>query len=175
MEKYIGRYVVVVCFIVCSSSWYAFAQTAVKNPYYSRVDTTELRVSDKVWKQILPKDLYQVARKGATEQAFTGAYNDFDGLGTYYCAVCGNALFQSDAKFASTCGWPSFYEPIRDGSVFYQDDYSFNMHRIEVRCGRCDSHLGHVFDDGPVTGKRYCMNSISLQFEPDKKQNFLKK
>ncbi|TDS17409.1 peptide-methionine (R)-S-oxide reductase MsrB [Sphingobacterium paludis] len=174
MKMYSGYYVVsLFCFICCAFVSSVQAQTAsVKNPYYSRVDTTELRVSDEVWKKILPTDLYRVAREGATEQAFTGVYNDFDGIGTYYCAVCGNALFRSDAKFASTCGWPSFYEPLRDGSVFYQDDYSFNMHRVEVRCGRCSSHLGHVFDDGPVTGKRYCMNSISLQFEPDKKQNF---
>ncbi|WDF70031.1 peptide-methionine (R)-S-oxide reductase MsrB [Sphingobacterium oryzagri] len=149
---------------------------AIANPYYSRVDTTTLEVSNSVWKKILPADLYSVAREGATEQAFTGVYNDFDGKGTYYCAVCGNALFRSTAKFATTCGWPSFYEPMRDGSVFYEDDYSYNMHRIEVRCGRCDSHLGHVFDDGPaVTGKRYCMNSISLTFEADSPKNKFKK
>ncbi len=146
-----------------------------KNPYYSRVDTTELHVDNAEWKKILPKALYLVAREGATEQAFTGEYTDFDGIGTYYCAVCGNALFRSTAKFASTCGWPSFYEPLRDRSVYYKDDYSHDMHRIEVRCGRCDSHLGHVFDDGPVTGKRYCMNSVSLHFEPDKKEIILRK
>ncbi|GHE23342.1 peptide-methionine (R)-S-oxide reductase MsrB [Sphingobacterium griseoflavum] len=152
------------------------AQVAqVPNPYYSRTDTNEIHVSNSEWKKILPEALYLVAREGATEQAFTGAYTDFDGVGTYYCAVCGNELFRSTAKFASTCGWPSFYEPLRDHSVIYKDDYSHNMHRIEVRCGRCDSHLGHVFDDGPVTGKRYCMNSVSLDFEPDQKQLIFKK
>ena len=139
----------------------------VKNPYYSRSDTTVIEISNEEWKEILPSDLYQVARQGATEQAFTGRYNDFDVKGTYYCAVCGNALFLSTSKFSSSCGWPSFFEPLRADAIIYKDDYSNDMHRVEVRCGRCDSHLGHVFDDGPApTGNRYCMNSISLEFEP---------
>ncbi|HWV74361.1 MAG TPA: peptide-methionine (R)-S-oxide reductase MsrB [Pseudosphingobacterium sp.] len=90
--------------------------------------------------------------------------------GTYYCAACGNILFRSDAKFASSCGWPSFYEPIRKNSVEYVEDHSHGMDRTEVLCGRCGAHLGHIFDDGPApTYKRYCMNSISLDFEPNKK------
>lgn len=140
------------------------------NPYYSSTDTTKLNVSDAEWKKILPKDLYLVARKKHTERAFTGKYWKSDTKGTYYCAVCGNLLFKSDAKFASSCGWPSFFEPLRKHSVTYQQDNSHGMTRTEVLCGRCGSHLGHIFNDGPPpTYKRYCMNSISLDFEPDKK------
>lgn len=138
------------------------------NPYYSRTDTTKLNISDAEWKKVLPEDVYEVARNKATERAFTGKYWDFEGLGTYYCAACGNPLFRSDAKFASTCGWPSFFETLRANSVIYKSDNSFGMQRTEVLCGRCGAHLGHIFDDGPEpTGKRYCMNSIVLDFEPD--------
>ncbi len=139
-----------------------------RNPYYSRTDTTRLDVSDQEWKKILPANVYAVAREADTEYAFTGKYWNFEGLGTYYCAVCGNKLFRSDEKFASSCGWPSFFETSRPDAATYEDDSSHGMQRIEVLCGRCGSHLGHLFDDGPEpTGKRYCMNSIVLEFEPD--------
>ena len=138
------------------------------NPYYSRTDTTHLQVTNDEWKKILPKDVYNIAREKGTEWAFTGKYYKTDTRGTYYCAVCGNPLFKSDAKFASSCGWPSFYETIHPSSVKYVDDHTHGMNRTEVLCGRCDSHLGHIFDDGPPpTYKRFCMNSAVLEFEPE--------
>lgn len=140
------------------------------NIYYSNTDTTKLNLPDSVWKRILPSDVYETARNKATEQSFTGKYWNYEGKGTYYCAACGNKLFRSDSKFASSCGWPSFFESARKTSVIYQADNTFGMKRTEVLCGRCGAHLGHLFDDGPPpTYKRFCMNSISLDFTPDKK------
>jgi peptide-methionine (R)-S-oxide reductase len=136
-----------------------------KNPHYSHTDTTKLNVPLAEWKKLLPEDLYYIAFEKGPERAFTGKYWDFEGIGTYACAACGNVLFQADAKFASSCGWPSFYQPERKNSVLYHEDRAFGMTRTEVTCGRCGAHLGHVFDDGPEpTGLRYCINSVSLEF-----------
>lgn len=144
-------------------------QNKIVNPYYSQTDKTLLSISNEEWKKILSPQLYAVAREADTEAPFVGKYYETDEKGEYYCAVCGNHLFHSTAKFASSCGWPSFFEADKDG-VKYRKDTSLGMDRIEVLCKRCESHLGHVFNDGPKpTGIRFCMNSVSLNFELDKK------
>jgi len=139
-----------------------------ENPYYSNTDTKKLNVSNAEWKKILSPDLYAVAREADTERAFTGTMWNSETKGTYYCATCGYKLFKSNQKFTSSCGWPSFFEQDNKESITFKDDNSYGMKRVEANCGRCDSHLGHLFDDGPEpTGKRYCMNAISLDFVPD--------
>ena len=123
--------------------------------------------SDSEWRKILTPEQYRVLREAGTERPGTGAYLDTSDAGVYRCAGCGNALFRSDAKYHSGCGWPSFYEPIAPGAVVEIADTSHGMVRTEIRCGSCGSHLGHVFDDGPQpTGERYCMNSVALDFKP---------
>ena len=129
-------------------------------------DTGKVVKTEEEWKKQLSAEQYEVARKKGTERPFTGEYWDKFDRGVYYCVACNNALFVSDSKFDAGCGWPSFYEPISKNSVEYHVDKTFGMERKEVVCGKCDSHLGHVFDDGPPpTGLRFCMNSVSLRFE----------
>ena len=140
-----------------------------ENPFFSKTDTGKVEVSNEERKKILPKDVYEIAREKGTERAFTGKYWDSKEGGTYYCAACGNPLFNSNGKFESSCGWPSFFEPISKGSIIYAPDNSYGMKRTEVMCGKCKAHLGHVFDDGPPpTGLRYCINSVILDFEKAK-------
>ena len=136
------------------------------NPVYSTTDTAKVNVQDEEWKKILSPEVFYVARQKGTERPWTSHFETSKEIGTYYCAVCGNALFRSDTKFESGCGWPSFYEPISKNSIIYLPDHTHGMNRTEVECGRCKSHLGHVFEDGPKpTGLRYCINGVVLDFE----------
>ena len=122
--------------------------------------------TDEEWGAQLTDEQYHVTREHGTERAFTGEYNDFKGNGTYLCVCCDNELFNSDTKYDSGSGWPSFWEPLSKDKVEEIPDSSHGMVRVEIRCSRCDAHLGHVFEDGPQpTGLRYCTNSASLIFK----------
>lgn len=119
------------------------------------------------WREELTDAQFNVCRLGGTERPFTGEYHDSKVPGVYQCVCCGTPLFDSDAKFDSGCGWPSYFQPLNDQVITELDDFSHGMHRIEVRCSNCEAHLGHVFPDGPrPTGLRYCINSVSLKHVP---------
>lgn len=140
-----------------------------ENPVYSRTDSNRVALKEDEWKNILSPEVYRIARQKGTERPFTSPFETLKEVGTFYCAACGNPLFKSDAKFESGCGWPSFYEPISKTSLIYLPDNTLGMSRTEVECGRCKSHLGHVFEDGPPpTGLRYCINGVVLDFEKAK-------
>jgi peptide-methionine (R)-S-oxide reductase len=133
--------------------------------------TDKIKRPDAEWQKELTPEQFHITRKGGTEPAFTGKYYQTKDAGMYTCACCGQPLFSSQTKYESGSGWPSFYKPVSEGAVEEHSDTSHGMRRVEVRCSKCDAHLGHVFPDGPrPTGLRYCMNSASLNLEPEEKK-----
>ncbi len=129
--------------------------------------TPEITKTEAEWRAELGPERYHILREAGTERPFTGSLLEERGAGTFTCGACGTDLFASDAKFESHCGWPSFTHPDEQKNVRLLDDSSLGMRRVEVRCKKCDSHLGHVFDDGPgPTHQRYCINSLSIGFKP---------
>jgi peptide-methionine (R)-S-oxide reductase len=131
------------------------------------MDKKQIPRDEETWRKLLTPEQYRVLRQKGTEPPFTGEYLHVEVDGTFTCAACGNALFSSDSKFHSGCGWPSFDQTL-PGAVEYHTDTSHGMVRTEITCARCGSHLGHVFDDGPTeSGQRYCVNSVSLKLEEE--------
>ncbi len=140
----------------------------MSNPQTDNTSDAAIHKSDAEWREELNPEEYRILRKQGTERPFTGKYWDHHGQGQYLCAACGQALFESDTKYDSGSGWPSFYQPIQQKAVETETDTSGREVRTEVHCSRCGGHLGHVFDDGPnPTGLRYCINSASLKFESE--------
>ena len=136
----------------------------------AKVKDYDVSMSEEEWRKKLTPEEYYILRQKGTERAFTGEFYKHKGEGTYTCAGCGNELFSSDTKYESGSGWPSFYQPIGEGKVEEKRDSSHGMIRTEVMCNACGGHLGHVFNDGPApTRLRYCINSVSLDFENEDK------
>ncbi|HEY9045201.1 MAG TPA: peptide-methionine (R)-S-oxide reductase MsrB [Ohtaekwangia sp.] len=170
MYKFIGAVLVALQLWSCTGNSQPTAQQKTEKAKIAKDTSHVINRTDAEWKAMLTPEQYSVLREKGTDRPFTGKYYIHKDKGVYVCAACGNELFTSDMKFDSECGWPSFDKEIEGGKIKKVMDYSHGMTRTEILCGRCGSHLGHLFDDGPtLTGKRYCVNSTSLDFQNQKK------
>ncbi len=164
MRKFVLALLPVACVLVACNEVTSGTETNMSMTNQNN-DTNKVVKSEDEWKKTLSPEQYYILREKGTESPFTGKFNLHKEKGVYTCAGCGNELFTSEMKFDSHCGWPSFDEEIAGGKIKTKSDTTFGMTRIEIICAKCGGHLGHIFDDGPTeSGKRYCVNSVSLDF-----------